>query len=115
MTADLVQANMRELMANSPTWNFRGQDSRCGRRGSDGGRATLLLLDRADDPLSPLMHEFTYQCLVEDLLDIEDGRVSYTAETGKGKMRKEALLTDSDALWAEFRHKHIGKVLTDLG
>lgn len=40
-------------------------------RGSDGGRATLLLLDRADDPLSPLMHEFTYQCLVEDLLDIE--------------------------------------------
>ncbi|CAN0193875.1 unnamed protein product, partial [Ectocarpus sp. 13 AM-2016] len=34
-------------------------------------RATLLLLDRADDPLSPLMHEFTYQCLVEDLLGIK--------------------------------------------
>lgn len=41
------------------------------RRSSDGGRATLLLLDRADDPLSPLMHEFTYQCLVEDLLGIQ--------------------------------------------
>lgn len=40
-------------------------------RASDGGRATLLLLDRADDPLSPLMHEFTYQCLVEDLLGIK--------------------------------------------
>ena len=40
-------------------------------RASDGGRATLLLLDRADDPLSPLMHEFTYQCLVEDLLGIQ--------------------------------------------
>lgn len=39
-------------------------------RSSGGGRATLLLLDRADDPLSPLIHEFTYQCLVEDLLGI---------------------------------------------
>lgn len=40
-------------------------------RAADGGRATLLLLDRADDLLSPLMHEFTYQCLVEDLLGIQ--------------------------------------------
>lgn len=37
------------------------------------------------------------------------------SETGKGKVKKEALLTDSDNLWAEFRHEHIGKVLTDLG
>ncbi|CAM9213982.1 unnamed protein product [Laminaria digitata] len=105
------QANMEEFVGNSPQWNFRGQDSRA----ADGGRATMLLLDRADDPLSPLMHEFTYQCLVEDLLGIQDGRVTYMSETGKGKVKKEALLTDSDNLWAEFRHEHIGKVLTDLG
>eukprot|EP00903_Cladosiphon_okamuranus_P017508 g16126.t1 len=109
--ARTFQANMEEFVSNSPTWSFRGQDSRA----SDGGRATLLLLDRADDPLSPLMHEFTYQCLVEDLLGIQDGRVSYMADTGKGKVKKEALLNDSDTLWAEFRHAHIGKVLTDLG
>lgn len=41
--------------------------------------------------------------------------MTYTTETGKGKVEKEALLTDSDSLWAEFRHEHIGKVLTDLG
>lgn len=41
--------------------------------------------------------------------------MSYTTETGKGKVKKDALLTDSDSLWAEFRHEHIGKVLTDLG
>lgn len=41
--------------------------------------------------------------------------MTYMTETGRGKQKKEALLTDSDALWAEFRHKHIGKVLTDLG
>ena len=41
--------------------------------------------------------------------------MTYTSETGKGKVKKEALLTDSDNLWAEFRHDHIGKVLNDLG
>ncbi|CAM9154148.1 unnamed protein product [Ascophyllum nodosum] len=105
------QESMQQFVSNSPTWSFRGQDS----RSTDGGRATLLLLDRADDLLSPLMHEFTYQCLVEDLLGITDGKVSYKAETGRGVVQKEALLTDSDSLWAEFRHQHIGKVLTDLG
>ena len=48
-------------------------------RSTDGGRATLLLLDRADDLLSPLMHEFTYQCLVEDLLGITVRRCVFMA------------------------------------
>ncbi len=37
-------------------WSFNGQDASSSR-----GRATLLILDRLDDLLSPLMHEFTYQ------------------------------------------------------
>lgn len=37
------------------------------------------------------------------------------SETGKGKVKKEALLNDNDNLWAEFRHEHIAKVLSDLG
>lgn len=41
--------------------------------------------------------------------------MTYMSETGRGKVKKEALLNDSDNLWAEFRHAHIGKVLTDLG
>lgn len=41
--------------------------------------------------------------------------MSYVSETGKGKVTKDALLNDSDNLWAEFRHEHIAKVLNDLG
>jgi Sec1 family len=49
---------MNAFVAGANDWRFHGQDS-----GSDRGRSTLLLIDRADDPLSPLMHEFTYQVL----------------------------------------------------
>jgi syntaxin-binding protein 1 len=43
-------------------------------------RSTLLLLDRSLDVLSPLMHEFTYQAMVNDLLNIDDDKISYKSE-----------------------------------
>lgn len=57
-------------------------------------------------------------CLVKRLAGavfLQDDRVKYVSETGRGKVTKEALLNDSDNLWAEFRHDHIAKVLNDLG
>jgi hypothetical protein len=44
-----------------------------------------LLIDRATDPLSPLMHEWTYECLAYDLLDIEGNVYRYTVELEGGK------------------------------
>ena len=36
-------------------------------------RATLIVTDRAMDVVVPLIHEFTYQAMANDLLPIEDG------------------------------------------
>ena len=36
-------------------------------------RATLIVTDRAMDVMAPLIHEFTYQAMANDLLPIEDG------------------------------------------
>jgi len=81
---------------------------------SDAERPTLLLLDRSHDPLTPLLHEFTYQAMVHDLLPVNEDRYQYNyVGNNDQQITKEVLLNDSDPLWVRLRHLHIAD-LTEL-
>ncbi len=43
------------------------------KKDSGRQRATLIVTERAMDVVAPLIHEFTYQAMANDLLPIEDG------------------------------------------
>mmetsp|Transcript_25072 Transcript_25072/g.54196 ORF Transcript_25072/g.54196 Transcript_25072/m.54196 type:complete len:616 (-) Transcript_25072:221-2068(-) len=75
-------------------------------------RAQILIVDRSFDCLSPLMHEYTYQAMANDLLDVNDGVITYKTTTNKGKEEeKQGLLGENDEFWTELRHQHIAKVI----
>lgn len=40
------------------------------------GEAVLLILDRRDDPVTPLLQQWTYQAMIHELLGIHNNRVS---------------------------------------
>ncbi|GAM19187.1 hypothetical protein SAMD00019534_023620 [Acytostelium subglobosum LB1] len=73
-------------------------------------RSTLLILDRSQDPIAPLLHEFTYQAMVCDLFKIENDKYTYDSVTNNGVVKKDALLNESDSFWTHLRHKHIADV-----
>ena len=78
---------MEQDIARSPSWWFHGQSGKKSSR----SRATLLLLDRADDPLTPLMHEYTYQAMVNDHLTVsENGAIQPSAPLKGSESSKEA-------------------------
>ncbi|XP_044494083.1 protein transport Sec1a [Mangifera indica] len=69
----------------------------------------LLILDRSVDQIAPVIHEWTYDAMCHDLLDMDGNK--YTLEvpskTGGPPEKKEVLLEDNDPVWLELRHAHI--------
>lgn len=82
---------------------------------SDLEKPTLLVLDRSFDPLTPLLHEFTYQAMVHDLLPVHEDRYEYRfVSNNNSQQSKEVLLNDTDPLWKRYRHMHIADLTTVL-
>jgi syntaxin-binding protein 1 len=115
--AFLFQQKMNEFVGSNREWWYNGDGLH-----PNSERATLLLLDRKDDCLSPLVHEFTYEAMVNDLLPIDDDRITYesvnagTAREGsqEATTKMDALLNDNDEVWVELRGKHIADVIQTL-
>lgn len=82
---------------------------------SDAERPTLLILDRSHDPMSPLLHEYTYQAMINDLLNVQDDRYKYSYTGNNNQViTKEVLLNDTDPLYKKLKHMHIAELSTHL-
>lgn len=81
-------------------------------------RGTLYILDRSMDLVAPLVHEFTYQSMIHDLLPIKEGeRVTYKVTTNAGdenEETKELAITEKDKLWLANRHQHMKDTIEKL-
>lgn len=80
-------------------------------------RATLLILDRTIDVIAPLIHEFTYQAMANDLLPLRESGTTYTYGYvgGNGEDAvKDVVLDEEDPLWVQVRHTHIAECINTL-
>ena len=110
--ATKLNQSLIEYKKANPDFIVHGEDA-----SSDRDRGQLLIVDRIFDPVTPLMHEYTYQAMANDLLAIDEhGMIHYETNTEKGeKVKKEAILnSEADELWVEHRHKHIAKVISSI-
>ncbi|KAL6067570.1 vacuolar protein sorting-associated protein 45 [Balamuthia mandrillaris] len=72
----------------------------------------LLILDRRDDPVTPLLHQWTYQAMVHELLGIYNNRVDLKNVPGIRKELEEVVLSsDQDSFYKSNMYNNFG----DLG
>lgn len=80
---------------------------------------TLIILDRTIDHISPFLHEFTYQAMVADLLEVEEiptglkYEYKYTQEDGTTQ-DQEVTLIETDPVYTAIRHQHIANTTQKL-
>lgn len=69
----------------------------------------FLILDRSVDQIAPVIHEWTYDAMCHDLLNMEGNKYVHEvpSRTGGPPEKKDVLLEDHDPIWLELRHTHI--------
>ncbi|KAH0457000.1 hypothetical protein IEQ34_014907 [Dendrobium chrysotoxum] len=68
----------------------------------------FLIVDRSIDQIAPVIHEWTYDAMCHDLLNMEGNKYVQKVPSKTGSTsEKEVLLEDHDPIWLELRHLHI--------
>nr|CAI5832649.1 unnamed protein product [Callosobruchus analis] len=75
----------------------------------------LLILDRRDDPMTPLLNQWTYQAMVHELLTINNNRVNLSNVPGIPKEMSEVVLSaEQDGFYARNIFMNYGEMGTSI-
>ncbi|PKI83236.1 vacuolar protein sorting-associated protein 45 [Malassezia vespertilionis] len=85
--------------AHAPLFDFRRTDI----------PPLLLILDRRNDPVTPLLSQWTYQAMVHELIGIHNGRTQVPGK--QGELEETVLSVDRDPFFAANLYDNFG----DLG
>jgi len=103
-SSDLARRISNEIVTNiehDDVFDFRRQEG-----------PLLLILDRRDDPITPLLTQWTYQAMVHELLGLNNNRVSLKGVPGINKELEEVVLSSTqDEFFARHKFANFG----DLG
>lgn len=79
----------------------------------------LVITDRSMDLMAPLVHDFTYQAMANDLLPIEKpDKTTYKTLLNAGEQNeeeKEMEINENDKIWLEYRHRQMEEVSVKIG
>lgn len=86
---------------NATLFDFRRQDV----------PPLLLILDRRDDPVTPLLNQWTYQAMVHELLGIHNNRIDLSKVPGISKDLQEVVLSsEHDDFYQKNKYLNFGEI-----
>ncbi|KAF8294328.1 syntaxin binding protein 1 [Trypanosoma cruzi] len=86
------------------------------KRGADSrGNPVLIIVDRGFDTVTPLMHQRTYQCLLDDLMPLENEVYEQTFQNRLGvDSKRQYSIDEEDVYWCAYRHRFFAQCLEEL-
>lgn len=75
----------------------------------------LLIVDRSDDAVTPLLNQWTYQAMVHELLGLNNNRIDLSRVPGVSKELREVVLSaESDDFYASNLYLNFGEIGTNI-
>uniref|UniRef100_A0A3B3YWM1 Vacuolar protein sorting-associated protein 45 n=1 Tax=Poecilia mexicana TaxID=48701 RepID=A0A3B3YWM1_9TELE len=75
----------------------------------------LLILDRSDDAITPLLNQWTYQAMVHELLGLNNNRIDLSRVPGISKDLREVVLSaENDEFYANNLYMNFGEIGTNI-
>jgi vacuolar protein sorting-associated protein 45 len=101
-------SNRAAKLADSFVNYMHGEKDLVSRSSKDDANCTLLILDRKDDPITPLLNQWTYQSMIHELIGINNHRVKLDS--------KEEIVTnpDQDEFFGKNMYKNYGEMAEEL-
>lgn len=80
-------------------------------RSGEAGETTVLILDRREDSVTPLLNQWTYQAMIHELLGLHHNKVDLKHLTHLSDEMKEVVLScDEDEFFAKIMYSNFGDV-----
>jgi len=76
------------------------------KRSHNEKRGNLLILDRSVDVSTPLLHDYFYECMVYEIMEVKDNVLRFN--------NAEHKFDEHDHLWKRHKAKHLAEVLGDV-
>jgi vacuolar protein sorting-associated protein 45 len=102
--AEELARDIHDAISTDEIFHFRKK-----KRNTAG--TLLLVLDRRDDPVTPLLSQWTYQAMVHELLGLNNHRVILKGAPNIAKDLEEVVLSSTqDEFFKMNRHKNFGEL-----
>lgn len=103
-----THSNRAGNLADSVVSYMSTQEELFAKYSKDDERSTLIILDRKDDPITPLLNQWTYQSMIHELVSINNHRVKL--ENGE----EIVINPDQDEFFGKNMYKNYGEMAEEL-
>ncbi|XP_065060122.1 vacuolar protein sorting-associated protein 45-like isoform X2 [Rhopilema esculentum] len=105
MCKRLAENVMQKMYQESGLFEFRQSDV----------PPLLLIVDRRDDPVTPLLNQWTYQAMVHERLGIKNNRIDLSRVPGISKDLKEVVLSaEHDEVYRDNMYLNFGEIASNM-
>mmetsp|Transcript_29069 Transcript_29069/g.25712 ORF Transcript_29069/g.25712 Transcript_29069/m.25712 type:complete len:325 (+) Transcript_29069:466-1440(+) len=95
-------------LADSFVHFMSSEDELVARSSKDDDKSTLIILDRKDDPITPLLNQWTYQSMIHELIGTKNHRVKLE------KGEEIVINPDQDEFYGKNMYKNYGEMSEEL-